>query len=1842
MTKYKTDYYFKNKYITNRTTKADPELVKLFSSNNYFNIPSQRSGLDRVLDAVSIGNYLTAGIADALVKKDLSVSDAIVRALRAANPFGEGYENGEYHYSQVLEDVGWKPESTGGRIAKGVVGFIGDVLLDPTTYLTGGASALLRGTGKTGLKLTHTADAVKDIANAGGMTKEIAIDIISKSGKQIDNIDEAAEKFVKAYNKVAGVRSTNADLTFGPSNLPFGEKVFGKDKRVTLAKAKTLEDFGEATLAPHYARLRDSIYGSQLGKFFSTKSSLYQASKTRPDVVYKVLDYAEHTRGLKGDKIAAEKAIRDYAAQYDLTPDDTRQIIELMQDKSKWSRVAELVKFMDTREAKLMQNEYRYKQTDAETRLSDLENRKAFFENTGKSLDEQIITAQKSHDYLKNSYSDMLKEYVGKTATDEEMQKYTDALLNKRDDARTSADLLEQYKSYKSAAEIAQKERARLVKDESFSDLDYADEIKGITDVDRVSVIKSLSYDLFSKDDMISNSVPEEYLDTVFDMLNKGKSKDEIKDYIDANKSQFSGKAKTIYSFIAKQFGYGEGKQFKTWKEVVEANQNNPEFFNIERDRKLLLRALTSAKNTDEMKQIMTDIENRQFEQIFNEERKLIDENNRNEFIDNDSAIETEFKSRKTKYKNNYSLDLFIQDKFPKGMKNIDSNSGFAKYIKQLKYEMQKFIKETFPIDEFSKLSEKQQDWAFAVAKGIVDNGESKFKKTMQSTTKGALKERLIKSHIQHVKDNVQINSDVKFSTGSVEQKIAIDEKIGKLQDELVKFEDAFKKRDELFARLIPYQQKYTIQRKYQFTEEDLPHIKTMGQIKKDAIKIDLHYPQDKYKKLKQDIADLQKEKDVIGEGGAQAGNVIGIDNRSDVPMYHVQLSNGKVVQIAPGQITHSVNKAIEETPIIKETIENFDELEAKVKARGEYETLVTENKTHIFDLQKTISDLQEQRKLIDDALNSNEFMNIDKLYVDLEKYEDMFASQDAFETAMRSLYGNEKIDEIVYNSSPKLYEAVLDETLNVNEKVREVATFFKNEFIKIGHEEVTIGKMKPDQFENMMLGYLPHIITPEGEELIRKFYANQTGDMPDYIKKIIPKFGADFGYGRKFNPFAKSRTLKTIPDGEGGVIVNPTIEQINNFFKPVLQGKNFFNENIIDIYLARAMKHNELMYDNAYMKNMMDTFGDVYNGEVKEGYDIVVNYGRMKESINDIGSARVSIEINKIVSDWLESEFQRGLESEINDIVSTKLHAWNVKEYDINSEYSRLFDAEVGRRVTQFIKETFPSDVRSQIYQREVDRFMADNHITGVLDDLAMPMLKINDEQYKGMKGHVDELKKDYLESILGKEIIDDSNVDNIKRYYKGGLVSLLNSHYYRINGKSMTFFEKADVVSMSSDEAREAIGNYLKNDYFTDAEKQRLNKMLTKLDMYDKLGIHANQVDNVIVEKANQARKLQIAKDQNRFLQMYDKFTHFVKLNQTTILPAFHLRNKLSNTYLNWLDVGIDAFNIDFQKNAFKAIVNQGKTEAMLTKQLSWSNVYDLAAKHDVINTGYFAMDVGVGAESKGILKNVPRKFDPTNTKDFVLYKKGAEIGGKIENQDRLIHFASLLKKGMSPQDAAAKVDEFLFNYSDLTEFEQSVMKRVLPYYTWLRKNAELQLRVLLENPKKFLYVSKVLGGVEGITNQEDRINKDLVNDFAVDWIQLPFSVRNPQGRMEPVLWNPNLPFMDLSRIPDITRPIQSAKELFSQTNPLFKTPIEQIANKNFFFDSPIVDEGDSAIANRTDHIASQFGAYGVLSGLATKNGMDLGLHVLNNATGLKFLSYDYDAYKAMKIKEILANQQ
>ncbi|HHY96627.1 MAG TPA: hypothetical protein GYA04_01200, partial [Acholeplasma sp.] len=519
----------------------------------------------------------------------------------------------------------------------------------------------------------------------------------------------------------------------------------------------------------------------------------------------------------------------------------------------------------------------------------------------------------------------------------------------------------------------------------------------------------------------------------------------------------------------------------------------------------------------------------------------------------------------------------------------------------------------------------------------------------------------------------------------------------------------------------------------------------------------------------------------------------------------------------------------------------------------------------------------------------------------------------------------------------------------------------------------------------------------------------------------MYPQFGKQLGYGRKFNPFGLSRKIKEID-----WIEDPNILQLNEYFKrkygDILKGKNVFQEDIAEIYLARALKHNELMYDDAYMREMLYVFGDVLNkGEIpKDGYKAVVNYGLLKEIVHQ-----------------------------------------EAKKFMENEAY-------IASKLGQF-----PN--RQSLYEEGLFKTLEKMGLpANVLEDIATPMVELTSEQIPKVQKYMDVMK-----------------------------------------------------------------------------------------------------VNSSIVQKANQARKLQIAKDQSRFLRLFDRFTHFIKLNQTTILPAFHVRNKISNVFNNWLAIGSDALDVEFNKKSWEIIKNKGNVEGVMKITYSdgsigsirWSDLYRKALEYDVIDEGFFAKDIGAGAAMEGKIKFLPPHLDPTDTKNFILYKIGAKIGGLVEAQDRFIHFASQISRGMSFEDAAVSSKTFLFDYGDLTEFEMSVMKRIFPYYTWMRKNAVLQIETLMDKPGHYQYIAKILNGIEGMTNQEDRIDKRFVSDFVEDWVQTPFNVVQ-NGRRIPVLWNPNLPFSDLNRLPSLLSVKRTFKNVFPQVNPIIKLPVEQIMNKNVFF--------------------------------------------------------------------------
>ena len=903
--------------------------------------------------------------------------------------------------------------------------------------------------------------------------------------------------------------------------------------------------------------------------------------------------------------------------------------------------------------------------------------------------------------------------------------------------------------------------------------------------------------------------------------------------------------------------------------------------------------------------------------------------------------------------------------------------------------------------------------------------------------------------------------------------------------------------------------------------------------------------------------------------------------------------------------------------------------LETFNKEVANYKKLTDEKKLLEFKSTESMDKLTELNKK---AIPQADSDTIEKLTAKLKETEDMLLNDDALDTFMKTSIGENAYDKIARANDAKMGMLFLDTMTDVPEKVIRATHLLHDEFARIGMEEVKAGKLTQGQFDALTNEYLFHLLTPAGEKHFAKVDAKGVGT-----------FGDVYGYGRKsFNGSGISRTAINLPDGLGGVIHHPTIEQINAHFAEELKGKNLFSENVFEIYQARASRSVEMLYDTKYTDEMLSVFGKDYVG-VEKGFNTVMNYGKLKSASQDVSRLGVDMQISRATTDYVKSQGIPALASRtvVNRMGLQMNGRFPMFDTPMQAlEYKKAVSAEIGRHAEMFVKENFDNATRKQMFADGVDGFAGKK-----LGDLATPMIEFDHVGVTEVKGAFDGVLGEYTSHIKEK------------------LFNTMVGFHYNDVGKVM---DKADKKKLMEElETLSLVDMRSKVDLLKEGrdvvDVARVDRLIGNLDKLEKVKpLEIKSVNDVIVQKANQMRKLQIYKDQRRWLQIYDKFTHIIKLNQTTILPQFHARNKISNTFLNWLGVGSDAVNKEFQIQAYRAVHNKGEVEGMLKikdahgveSEIPWSEVYAEARRNDAIGKGFFKQDEVLDVGGRETVKG---NWKPWDTKNFIPYKKGSAFGSLIEDQDRLIHFASQVSRGMGFEEAGISANKYLFDYGDLTSFEQSVMKRIMPYYTWLRKNSVLQVDQMIQHPEKYQYVAKVMGGIKGMVDEEDRINPFFVNDFALDWIQTPFEVTNPDGVKEPVLLNPNLPFMDLSRIPDITHPVDSLKGLFSQSNPIFKTPIEQIANKNVFFDSPITDTSKwkmdnpklgrvtgetkgNQVTDRLDHVAGQNGAFSVLKGFATKSGVDLGLHALNSGLGVKALSYNYEGYKGVKLAQMI----
>ena len=201
---------------------------------------------------------------------------------------------------------------------------------------------------------------------------------------------------------------------------------------------------------------------------------------------------------------------------------------------------------------------------------------------------------------------------------------------------------------------------------------------------------------------------------------------------------------------------------------------------------------------------------------------------------------------------------------------------------------------------------------------------------------------------------------------------------------------------------------------------------------------------------------------------------------------------------------------------------------------------------------------------------------------------------------------------------------------------------------------------------------------------------------------------------------------------------------------------------------------------------------------------------------------------------------------------------------------------------------------------------------------------------------------------------------------------------------------------------------------------------------------------------------------------------------------------------------------------------------------------------------------------------------------------------FGRTLEDNSRIAHFLAMIQRdvgtlegngllnkkkagrGMSYDDAAQSVNRVLIDYGDLTPFERDVMKTIMPFYTWMRKNIPLQVQQMAYHPTKYAMIPKMQNALEDLSADFESIDEPDYFDYTTA-VRMPFMSEDiplQRGGM-PVYIAPDLPYGDLNRL--------NMKDMVSSMTPFLKTWVEiyMPSGYNFFLDSKIESYKDQPVS-------------------------------------------------------------
>lgn len=338
------------------------------------------------------------------------------------------------------------------------------------------------------------------------------------------------------------------------------------------------------------------------------------------------------------------------------------------------------------------------------------------------------------------------------------------------------------------------------------------------------------------------------------------------------------------------------------------------------------------------------------------------------------------------------------------------------------------------------------------------------------------------------------------------------------------------------------------------------------------------------------------------------------------------------------------------------------------------------------------------------------------------------------------------------------------------------------------------------------------------------------------------------------------------------------------------------------------------------------------------------------------------------------------------------------------------------------------------------------------------------------------------------------------------------------------------------------------------------------------------------------------------------------YLKAPLTILFPAFHMRNMTSAVYMSFLDPDI---GWEGAKGMFRAMRdgrlvktlggNSGSEQAKILQALWEPTEEAMDALAGITVGNYTAREIVSQARGVVTSDNVAREIldevpgllneagklraDDLLTLDRVLkgdvnastilnqfkktdrgrlrgylsvIKAGRDMASLIEDSFRLQGYMGLIKKGLTPTEAARRVNRAYVDYAVQSGAERLV-RDLIPFARFSLANTPVVLKEAAQRPQilaPFLQVQR------SATGDEQNFLPEHVRNTAA----IPFG-DDAEGNPK-FLTGLGLPFEQaLANLGSVT-PTGFRRQVLGALNPAIKTPLEAAANRSFYFGSEFGD--------------------------------------------------------------------